>query len=438
MRGTSRIIRRSSMCSLGSPDGPRDRRVYNLSTGMKLWMKRAAAVCALALCGGLPARAQTLPSEPIAFADGRVILGGDVSASLGPEDTGFFNYTDYEHSALRLLRLDLSASFKAGGHLAVLGELRSENAGRPRPYALYLRIRPWTTRQLDIQVGRVPPTFGAFARRSYAADNPLIGYPLAYQYLTSLRPDSLPANADELLRMRGRGWLSNFSIGNSTPDRGLPLASVFRWDAGVQVHAATDLVDATAAVTAGTLSHPLFTDDNSGKQIAGRVAIHPGAGLIIGASAARGPFLTEATSRGAVGDGHSGDFTQTAWGGDIEYSRDYYLVRFETILSDWTVPVVRAPVVDVPLRALATSLEGRYKIAPGLYAAARFDHLGFSEISGTLKRDTWDAPVTRIEVGGGYSIQRNLILKLSFQHNTRGGGRVPMLNLAAAQLVFWF
>ena len=54
----------------------------------------------------------------------------------------------------------------------------------------------------------MPPTFGAFARRTYATDNPLIGYPLAYQYLTSLRPDALPANADELLRMRGRGWLS--------------------------------------------------------------------------------------------------------------------------------------------------------------------------------------------------------------------------------------
>jgi len=139
-----------------------------------------------------------------------------------------------------------------------------------------------------------------------------------------------------------------------------------------------------------------------------------------------------------VGDGHNGDFTQTAWGGDIEYSRDYYLVRFETILSDWTVPVVRAPVIDVPLRALATSVEGRYKIAPGLYAAARLDHLGFSEVTGAVTRGTWDAPVTRLEVGGGYSIQRNLIFKFSYQHNTRDGGRVRMLNLAAAQLVFWF
>jgi len=400
--------------------------------------KWEAIACALALCGSVPARAQTLPSEPIVFADGRVTFGGDVSASIGPDDTGFFNYTDYQHSALRLLRIDFTGSLKAGDHLAVLGEVRSENVGSPRPYALFLRIRPWTARQFDIQVGRVPPTFGAFARRTYAADNPLIGYPLAYQYLTSLRPDSLPGNADELLRMRGRGWLSSFSLGNPTPDHGLPVASAFRWDTGVQMHVASDVIDATASVTTGTISNPLVTDDNSGKQIAGRVAVRPTVGLILGASAARGPFLTDTASQSAVGERHNGDFTQTAWGGDIEYSRGYYLVRFETIVSDWTLPAVRAPLIDGPLRALATSVEGRYKIAPGLYAAARLDHLGFSEIGGTARRDTWDAPVTRVEVGGGYSIQRNLVFKVSYQHNTRKGGRVQTLNLPAAQLVFWF
>ena len=33
------------------------------------------------------------------------------------------------------------------------------------PYALYVRIRPWDRAAFDIQAGRVPPTFGAFARR---------------------------------------------------------------------------------------------------------------------------------------------------------------------------------------------------------------------------------------------------------------------------------
>jgi hypothetical protein len=400
---------------------------------------RVAGLIVVSAIGAVaPVRAQILPSEPLAFDGGRLTVSGDVSASIAPQDPGFFNYTDYEHSALRMLRLDASAMFKAGDHIAFLGELRTENLDSPLPYAFYVRIRPWTHRNFDIQVGRIPPTFGAFARRTYASDNLLIGYPLAYQYLTTLRPDSLPASADELIAVRGRGWLSNFSIGNGTPDRGVPLASVFRWDTGVQVHAANDLVDATASVTTGTLSNPLFKDDNSGRTFAGRIALHPAVGLVVGASAASGPFATSTAVRGAVGEGHDGDFTQTAWGGDVEYSRDYYLVRVETILSRWTLPEVRAPFIGGPLSALGTSLEGRYKIAPGLYAAARIDHLGFSEITGSRIRTTWDAPVTRFEIGGGYSLQRNVLLKVSFQHDSRDTVRVPTIGLGAVQLVYWF
>ncbi len=242
------------------------------------------------------------------FADGRVTVGGDVSVSVAPEDTGFFNYTDYEHSALRLFHVDVTTSIGMGGHFAVLGELSTENGDRPYAYALYLRIRPWIDRPFDIQAGRVPPTFGAFGRHAYSTDNLLIGYPLAYQYLTSLRADALPVNADELLSMRGRGWLSQFSLGSRDPAAGLPLVTAFRWDTGVQVHAAAGpMVDATAAVTTGTLSNPLFADDNSGRQIAGRLSVHPLAGLLIGASAARGPFVSNTAARGAVGDGHDGD-----------------------------------------------------------------------------------------------------------------------------------
>ena len=53
-------------------------------------------------------------------------------------------------------------------------------------------------------------------------------------------------------------------------------------------------------------------------------------------------------------------------------------LRFEAIVSDWRLPLVRTPAIDMPLRAVSTSVEGRYKIRPGLYVAARSDHLTFS------------------------------------------------------------
>ena len=58
---------------------------------MKLVL-RAALFAVLALGYSVPARPQALPSEPVTFADGRVTVGGDVAASIGAADPGFFNW----------------------------------------------------------------------------------------------------------------------------------------------------------------------------------------------------------------------------------------------------------------------------------------------------------------------------------------------------------
>jgi hypothetical protein len=174
-----------------------------------LAIARSAKAALLCLCAASAARAQELPSGPVSLANGIVVIGADVSVAFTPQDDtdgAWFNYTDYEHNALRLFRVALNADVRLTDRVSILTELRSENGNAVKPYALYVRVRPWRDRPVDIQAGRIPPTFGAFARREYGAGNPLIGYPLAYQYLTPLRPDALPASADDVLRMRARGW----------------------------------------------------------------------------------------------------------------------------------------------------------------------------------------------------------------------------------------
>ena len=66
--------------------------------------------------------------------------------------------------------------------------------------------------------------------------------------------------------------------------------------------------------------------------------------------------------------------------------------------------------------------EARYQMRPGLYVAGRLGHVGFSSVTGTRfegRPTAWDAPVTRIELGGGYSVTRNIIVKLAYQQNWR-------------------
>jgi hypothetical protein len=206
---------------------------YSMSRQMKFV---GAYVFALSIFAATSSAAQDLPSRPISFANGRVAIGAEVSFSVTPqedEDGAWFNYTDYEHSALRLFRAGLTAEVRMMDSLSILTEIRSENGESVKPYALFVRFRPWRTRPFDIQAGRIPPTFGAFARRDYGSGNPLIGYPLAYQYLTSVRPDAVPATIDDVLRMRARGWRPSYPIGSREIATGLPLVTAFRWDTGV-------------------------------------------------------------------------------------------------------------------------------------------------------------------------------------------------------------
>jgi hypothetical protein len=393
----------------------------------------------LALC----LLAQLLPAGPIETGRGTVTIAGDVTATIGSrDDIAFFNYTDYEHNALRMLRVSLSGMWRPAARVAFLTELRSEDAERVIPYAWYVRVRPWKKLPLDLQAGRIPPVFGAFGRRSYGAENNLIGYPLAYQYLTSLRPDAIPASADDLLVMRGRGWLASYPVGVRDAAPGVPLISAYRWDTGVQGHVAAHGFEAAAAVTSGTLSNPRIGDDNTGRQISVRGAWKPIAGLILGVSGARGEFLTQALEDLYAPVLGARRYSQRAIGLDAEYSRGYWIIRTEAVLSRWNLPKLNRPFLDVPLRADAAFLETRYQFTPRLFAAARIDGLTFSTIRGERlfagQATPWDAPVSRLEAGGGIYLQRNLIARAVVQRNARPAGRVHTRTFLSAQLAYWF
>jgi hypothetical protein len=340
--------------------------------------------------------------------------------------------------------------------LAFLAEVRSEDIDRVIPYALYVRVRPWAKYRFDVQAGRIPPVFGSFARHAYGPDNPLIGVPLAYQYLTSIRPDSLPANANELLAYRGRGWETQYSVMDHGKAPGVPIVTAYRWDVGVEAHYVGGPFDAAFAVTAGTLSNPRVGDDNDGKQLSGRVGWTPVVGLVLGGSAADGEFLTKELSDfyDPVFPGKS--YRQRSYGFDAEYSRGYWIVRGEVVTTRWDIPSVNLPFIRNPLRATASYVEGKYRLTPRYFVAARVDRMTFSTITGSKPLSTvpplqnvapgvptpWDAPVTRIEYGGGVYLLRNLTTRIVYQQNWRDDP--PPLFVAqnksylSAQVAFWF
>ena len=397
----------------------------------------AALAAGLWLGCGDVALAQHWPTAPVTFAGGRLLIGGDASVTFGSEDPGWFTYTDYETSAIRRVRSGVTIEMRASDRVAFLTEIRAETGVGITPYAWYVRISPLASGLVDIQGGRIPPAFGTFARRSYPQDNPLIGSPQTYQYLTSVRPDAVPATADDLLKMKGRGWLVDYPVGNPEPHNGVPTIVAERWDTGVQIRIGPPVLEGALSYTVGSLSDPRVRDDNNGGQIAGRVAWHPVPAFTVGVSAARGVFIADSVKE-ARPDARQGDDHQRAFGVDAEASWGRWLIRGEYVDNTWRVPPLDAPRIVDPLSSHAGYAEVKIRLLPRLYAAVRGDVMRFTTIEGSRGVDTWEADVSRLEYGAGFTVRRGLLVKASVLSNWRDGGRVRRSHLGAVQALFWF
>ncbi len=405
----------------------------------------AALLLLTALTTAAPAAAQGWPDETASLDGGKITLGGEITATVAPEDAGHFNYTDYERSALQLIRLGVSAAWRPVEQFSVIADLRAEGDSgggewNAIPAALFVRLHPWKNRAFDIQAGRIPPVFGVAGRRLYATDNVLIGYPLAWQYLTVLRANAIPGNANELIYARNYGWQPWYSVGDDGYAKGVPLATAFRFDTGVETRFGDDTspVSVAVAVTAGTISSPGVRDSNGGPQFSGRVAFHPTPALVLGGSYANGRFIAD-TVRDTLPAGQSESrYAQQTFGADLEYSAGHAMVRAELVSARWDLPVLGDPPIQNPLWSTGLSVEGRYRVAPGVTVALRGDHLTFNDQTGSDITLPWDAPVTRVEGGASWAPIRHVVVRGSIQYNVRSRGPHREATLPSAQLTLWF
>ena len=310
------------------------------------------------------------------------MLGAEVTATLASGDPGFFNYTDYEYSALRNVRFGVSAEVRASRRVQCSASCASITATSVQPTALYARIRPWPIAALRhagrphaADVRRVRP-------RRLRHEQPADRLPARLPVPDVAAPrraagDDRRSAADARPRLARR----TSRLATPPPSAGCRSSTPFRWDTGVQVHGVTGLVEWTGAVTTGSLSNPRVDDDNDGRQVAGRAVVRPPPALAVGASAARGAFLSRVARRRAAGRAPrrrrraaGGRRRRRVPRGTLSGAR-----RMICVALDAAVAARRRS--TTPLTATSVLGEARYRILPGVHLAARAEHLGFSRMS---------------------------------------------------------
>jgi hypothetical protein len=400
---------------------------------------RAASALAALVAGLFPGTAAAQTGDAPSPAPARLTFGGDLAGIIGPrDDIAFFNYTDYEHNALRLARIRLSGEWRVTPVVSLIGEVRTEDTDSVELSAAYVRVRPWAKQAFAIQAGRIPPVIGAFSRRAYGRDNPLIGMPLAYQYLTSLRTDAVPETIDDLLRMRARGWRPDFPIGSKEIGPGIPLVSATRWSTGVEVLWEGAWLEAAGAWSLGPPGMPAAVDLSAGRQLSGRVAFALPAGATVGVSGARGRWLDDDVLA-LVPDDRRTASSQTTIGIDGEVGSGPWLVRGEWLRTAYALPMGDAAAGPASVSAWSGFVEVRQRLHARWQVAVRLDRLAFSSVTGSAGVPTaWDAPIDRAEAALAFRATRRLEVRGGWQHNWRDGGRVRERGFPAAQALFWF
>ena len=408
----------------------------------------------LLLASRLPAAAQILPDRPLTWFGGKLVVGGSVSiAAATSEHDTYFNSGNYQEDTMRLAAAALTSSFEFHRWIGVEADVRV--AGQLdgsfwylRPRTLVVNLRPFGSPAFTVAAGLLQTAFGTASGRAYGRENLLIGRPLIYQYATAIRGDALPRNVTELEKNRGLGAEAFYFIGDTIKYQGdsnynyvgLPLVDPNGWNAGARVVAGGARLNVAATLTEGSLSNPRSRGASGGWQASGRVETRPATGLVVGASGAFGRYLDREVDDAVVSRAIAyREPRETAIGLDVEYSRDYWLLRAEAVHNRRSVPGVRDPLVKDVLFVTGLDVEGRYRLAPGLYLAARVGSLLFGPAQEQAPSPSWDANVFRVEVGPGWSVTRGLLLKSVYQYNRRDmTGTLRSVHRVAVEAMAWF
>lgn len=385
---------------------------------------RAAAplAFALALFPAAPRAAEVRVSgiAEVTLADGEEAIAENW---LNLSDTNFDPY-----------RFRLFVDGEAAPGLEAFVQLAFSEYRTFKPYGAYLRWTPDENRDLHLLAGKIPWVLGAYAPRSYADKNVLIGAPLMHQYHTSLRSDAVPPDADALLAARGDGQTGpNYGSGGGY--KGMPIVYDRCWDFGVALQGSARPFEYAIAVHNGTPATPNpEVDVNDSKTVLGRLGVAPVPALRLGISGSYGAYLPYALEDELPPGTEPEDLHQVLWMADAEFSAGHVELRGE----GYTNRFETATAGDLDVRGGYG--EAKVTVYPGVWLAARLETMQFSDLQGSSGPAVpWDDRRDRIEAGAGWRVARAAWIKAVFQRtSTHATGGMIHRDLGAASVIVRF
>lgn len=322
-------------------------------------------------------------------------------------------------------RASLFAEAFAGERLYFFGELRADRGAAPaqrgmqlRVEQLFARFTPGPALDLHFQAGKFISPFGNYPGRSHSNADPLIRPPLNYDYRTVMATTTFPRAA--------AGFMNWKNQPEQFRSRGAPIVWAVPYQIGAMAFGSFGKAAyRLALMNSAPSSEPELWDkwfgDMPGPSLVAHVGYQLSPELRFGASLNNGPYLNPLLEDSLP---DAGEFDQQLLGFELTAARGLAEVRAELLLDRWEVPRLTDAPIDVSYYT-----ELKYKLLPGLAAAARYGRIHF--------RDDWDYDISRWQIGGMYHLSRRIEARAEYMIN-RGGTRDPRDNLFSLQAGFTF
>lgn len=312
-------------------------------------------------------------------------------------------------------------------------ELRVDRGQPPRAGGLaahlqqgFVRVTPAPGTRLHLQAGKFISPFGNYPQRAHTAADPFIRPPLAFDHRTVMQADFVPRANDGVFN-----WKNNPALRAD----GLPIVWAVPYPIGGMVTGGVGgLAFRAAVVNSAPSAEPadwnrLRFTGAAGPSLVGHASIQIVPELQLGASYSRGSYQRRALED-ELGPVAAGRQDQEAVGLEATLRRGHLDVRGELLINRWEV----FRVIEDP-RDLSYYAEARLTLAPGLFAAVRYNAIHFRDIvrTATGTPDRWDYDRRRWQVGGGYRLGRRTELRAEYMVNRTSGRPDPRDNLLSVQ-----
>jgi hypothetical protein len=303
----------------------------------------------------------------------------------------------------------------------------SDSGARGRIDEYAVRFTPWEDGRLNIQIGQFATVFGRWVERHLSWDNPFLNGPLIYENVTAVEDAQAPPEPRLTIGEPVEKYEYNPVIWGPSYASGVSVAGkIGQFDYAAEVkNASLSSRPEQWYVTRRGFDNPTFS---------GRLGFRPNETWNFGVSASDGAYFTSQAAPTLPFGRDICDYHETVVGQDISFAWHHLQLWAEFIEARFEIPGFG------DADTFAYFLEAKYKFAPQLFGALRWNQQFFGDVPDRLAGGTvpWGRDLWRVDAAVGYRFTAHTQLKVQYSVQRDAYALQDLTHMLGAQFTIRF